>query len=149
MRWKTLAEIYTMHSFAPFGIESQKPRKSWGEKNLDRSLSSIFCQNVFRNFANFANIFAKEKTKKIRFLLNVVEKFRDYAKMQFSNYSRDSERYSRDSWRFRTCSSSDDPYSPVGCRLAPPQLLRSAESAAGRAAPRDIRVLGPVTLPMS
>ena len=34
MRWKALAEIYKMNSFAPFGLESQKPRKSWGEKNL-------------------------------------------------------------------------------------------------------------------
>ena len=34
MRWKALAEIYTMHSFALLGIESQKPGKPWGEKNL-------------------------------------------------------------------------------------------------------------------
>ena len=29
---KALAEIYTMHSFAPFGIESQKPKRIVGRK---------------------------------------------------------------------------------------------------------------------
>ena len=31
---KTLAEIYTMHSFASFWNRIQKTRKPWGEKNL-------------------------------------------------------------------------------------------------------------------
>jgi len=41
MRWKALAEIYTMHSFEPF----------W-----NRSQSSNFCLKIAENFANFANI---------------------------------------------------------------------------------------------
>jgi hypothetical protein len=71
MRLKALAEIYTMHSFAPFGIESQKPGKPWGEKNLvlctvlvgsvwvkkytkiNRSLSSIFSLEIAENFTDF------------------------------------------------------------------------------------------------
>ena len=28
MRWKALAEIYTMHSFAPFGVEIEKTSKN-------------------------------------------------------------------------------------------------------------------------
>ena len=41
-RWKALAEIYTMHSFAPF---------SW-----DPSLSSIFCLKIAKNIANFCQV---------------------------------------------------------------------------------------------
>jgi len=34
MRWKALAEIYTMHSFAPF---SESTIENWGKKNLAKT----------------------------------------------------------------------------------------------------------------
>ena len=37
-RWKALAEIYTMHSFAPFGVEFEKPRKTTGWPRRPKSL---------------------------------------------------------------------------------------------------------------
>ena len=56
MRWKALAEIHKMHSFAPF-LESII--ENWGKKDLAkttpkryRSLSSIFYLKIPNNFAN-------------------------------------------------------------------------------------------------
>ena len=55
-RWKALAEIYKMHSFAPFWNRIPKTRKTMGRKEpplhrsrgirLHRSLSSNFCLEI-------------------------------------------------------------------------------------------------------
>ena len=52
MRWKALAEIYKMHSFAPF---------SWNP-----SLSSMFCLKIAKNVANLLLNFKNCRNLKFR-----------------------------------------------------------------------------------
>ena len=58
MRWKALAEIYTMHSFAPFWnrMMIQIPKTM---KTMHRSLSSSFCLKIAKICQFFLQKFAK------------------------------------------------------------------------------------------
>ena len=63
MRWKALAEIYTMHSFAPFGVEVKKLEKPpRGPQNQGKERAPFsklkFMFKIAKAFANVLIIFA-------------------------------------------------------------------------------------------
>jgi len=69
MRWKALAEIYTMHSFAPFGIRSGKtlvkPPTSFCEKLVENLVKNLLKKCYLGKKCNLANFQRKifENTK--------------------------------------------------------------------------------------
>ena len=69
-RWKALAEIYTMHSFAPFW----NPYAKTGEKGAwHRSLISIFSLKIAEMFADFFQIFANFARVLLNFCKNLAK----------------------------------------------------------------------------
>ena len=100
-----LAEIYTMHSFAPFwnripkttplhrfGIESQKPGKPWGEKNLVQPREKLPGEAHKQLSPRFTQCTALHRSRGIRslisiFSLKIAENFADFLQM-FTNFAR-------------------------------------------------------------